>query len=316
MNKIDNKIAHKIIKSFDSKSKPNITEISENLSISRQTIQNYFNKLKEQKIINNFTININPNIQPNLEYVVMEIKTNPNEPALINKFLHIPQLKMLDGIFGEFSLITLFIFKNPDEFNKTLTKIDNIMADSYFKKYQFSEPIKIYKTNGIKLSEINLKEDTIDEIDMAILETLQIFQQDKLISTYDIKRILKNKYSIEISQSTIYNRIKYMENSGIILNYTINFSPKKLGFQGKFIIRIKPKNPSNYDKIALKLERLSEITHLYRMGSEFGLFAIIRVKAINDYGEILKNLYSSGEIEDTFSNFILDERIPFTNFSF
>jgi len=316
LNKINTTIAHKIIKSLNSTSKPNITEISEKISLSRQTIQNYIDNLREKKIISDFTININPNLKPNLIYVVMEIKTNPNEPNLINSLLQIPQLKMLDGIFGEFSLIALFICRNTDEFNSILKKIDTIMSDSYFKKYQFSEPIKIYKTNGIKLSEIELKEDTIDTIDSTILNILQSHQASKLISTYDIKRILKNKYSIDISQSTTYNRIKDMEESGIILNYTINFCPQKFGFEGKFIIRIKPKNPSNYDQIALNLEKSNEITHLYRMGSQFGLFAIIRVKTISNYGDFLKNLYSSGEIEDTFSNFILDEHVSFTNFSF
>jgi DNA-binding Lrp family transcriptional regulator len=306
----------KIVRKLNSQAKPNITEISEHLSISRQTIKNSISKLQEKKIIQNFTININPGIKPNLDYVVMEIKTNPNEPSLINNLLDIVQLKMLDGIFGEFSLIALFIFKNTEEFNRILNKIDLIMANSYFKKYKFSEAIKIYKTHGIKLSDITLKDETVDNIDMAILEILQSFQKENPISTYEIKRILKKDYSIEISQSTVYNRIKNMEDSGIILNYTIQFNPRRLGFQGKFIIRIKPKDPSNYDEIALELENMKEITHLYRMGSQFGLFAIIRVKSIKEYGKFLKNLYSSGKIEDTFSNFILDEQISFTNFCF
>ncbi|TXT59326.1 MAG: putative HTH-type transcriptional regulator [Promethearchaeota archaeon] len=271
--------------------------------------------MREEKIINYYTITINP-IHTGFEYVVMEIKTNPNEPHLVKSLLQIPQLKMLDGIFGEFSLIGLFIFRNKEEFNNGVKKIDDIMAESYFKKYQFSEPIKIYKTHGIALSQFTSKDFQLDNIDLSILEILQTKQKTDLISTYDITRILRKQYSIDISQSTTYNRIKKMEISGIILNYTVCFCPLKLGFQGKYIIRIKPRNPSDYDRIALKLEKQSEITHLYRMGSQFGLFAIIRVKTIKEYGTFLKNLYSSGEVEDTFSSFILDEQISFTNFRF
>ncbi len=316
MKKINNNSLSILIKNLNSIVKPNFSHISRKLDISRQTLKNNINQLREEKIINNFTINIHPNIQPNLKYILFEIKTNPKEPIMIEELLKIPQLKMLDGIFGEFSLNGLFIFRNSEEFNKTLNLIDNIMANSYFKKYQITEIIKIYKTNGIKLSDINLRTYELDKVDLFILEILEFSQQKKFISTYDINKILKQSYNLNISQSTIYNRIKKMEESHIILNYSINFNPKKIGFNGKFIVRIKPKDPSKYDKIALKLEKKPEITHLYRIGSQFGILAIVRTNQVEDYGSFIRDLYMREEIEDTFTNFVLDEQIPFTNFIF
>ncbi|MBD3212277.1 MAG: HTH domain-containing protein [Candidatus Lokiarchaeota archaeon] len=312
---MDKKIAYQIVKQLISKTKPSFTEISESLEISRPTLQNYLEDLKREKVINNFSININPNIQPNLKHVIMEIKTNPKEPELVQKLSEIPQLQMLDGIFGEFSLNAMFKFKNSAEFNEQLNLVDTIMAQSFFKKYQIIDTIKVYKTNGVKLSEINMVSYELDDLDYEILKILQYSQEEKLISTYDIKNILKENDKISVSQSTIYNRIKKMEESGIILNYSINFNPRKLGFLGKFIIRIKPIDPSQYDEIALDLERKKEITHLYRIGSQFGLFGIVRVKQIQDYAGFLQELYNTNEVEDTFSNFVLDERIAFTNFS-
>jgi DNA-binding Lrp family transcriptional regulator len=58
---------------------------------------------------------------------------------------------------------------------------------------------------------------------------------------------------------------------------------------------------------------MKEITHLYRVGEQFGIFAIVRVKEIKDYAQFIKTLYKTGEIEDTFTNFVLDERLPFTS---
>ncbi len=303
-----------LIKNFNYQHKPNYSRISEKLNISRQTIKQNITKLREEKIINSFKINIHPMIEPNLKYVLLEIKTNPKEPIMIEKLQEISQLKMLDGIFGEYSLIALFIFKSLDEFNEILNQIDNIMANSYFKKYQITETIKIFKTNGIRLSKNPLIEYKVDKIDKFILEILENNQNKKLISTYDINKRMHQDYGIDISQSTIYNRIKKMEESRIILNYSLEFNPKKIGFMGKFITRIKPKNPSKYNEIALKLEKKPEITDLYRIGSEFGLFAIIRTKKIEDYGKIIRSLYITEEIEDTFTNFVLDEQILFTNF--
>lgn len=304
-----------LIKFLNSKSKPNFKRISKKLRITRQTFQNKFDKLKQKDLISNFTININPNIFPKLNYVILEIKTNPKEPYLVEELLNISQLKMLDGIFGEFSLIALFIFKSTEEFNQILTQIDYIMAKSYFKKYQLSETIKVFKTNGIKLSDKKISPGLkFDNKDYLILEILQERQTSKLISTYNMSKLLKAEYNLEMSQATIYNRIKKLEELDVILNYSINFCPVRIGYKGKFLVRIKPKDPSKYDEIALKLEKNHNITDLFRIGEQFGLFAIIRVKEIQNYAFFIRNLYDTGEIEDTFTNFVLDELKPYTNF--
>jgi len=306
-----------IIQKLYSKTKPNITKISRELKITRVTFQNRFEQLAREHIIKNFIININPNISPNLKYIILEIKTNPKEPHLVEELQKIPQLKILDGIFGEFSLLTLFIFKDSNEFSQVLNIIDKIMSNSYFKKYQLVEAIRVYKTYGIELTKVRLDVNyTLDNIDYLILKILEGDQGLKLLSTFEISRILKRKYQIEISQSTIYNRIKNLEQTGIILNYAINFNPSKLGFKGKFFIRIKPRDTSKYNEIALKLEKMQEITHLFRIGEQYGLFAIVRVRNIEDYASFIKYLYDTEEIEDTFTIFVLDELKPYTNFKF
>ncbi len=306
-----------IIQKLYSKTKPNITKISRELKITRVTFQNRFEQLVREHIIKNFTININPNISPNLKYIILEIKTNPKEPHLVEELQKIPQLKILDGIFGEFSLLTLFIFKDSNEFSQVLNIIDKIMSNSYFKKYQLVEAIRVYKTYGIELTKVRLDVNyTLDNIDYLILKILEEDQGLKLLSTFEISRILKRKYQIEISQSTIYNRIKNLEQTGIILNYAINFNPSKLGFKGKFFIRIKPRDTSKYNQIAFKLEKKQEITHLFRIGEQYGLFAIVRVRNIEDYASFIKYLYDTEEIEDTFTIFVLDELKPYTNFKF
>jgi Lrp/AsnC family leucine-responsive transcriptional regulator len=389
----------KFIKNVTGRSKFIISKNSRALRISRQTYQNKLDDLREKKIITNFTININPIIRPNnLKYVLIEIKTNPKEPELVERLLEIPHLRMLDGIFGEFSLAALFIFKSPEEYHQILNTIDNLMAKSYFKKYQIIETIKVFKTNGISLSNlnmsfvvgrnINLKDIAqnnanikynperfpalvmeiekfnvtilifangkidiiglnefaeieliietiisnlnkigikiekktleqnykIDEIDSKILSFLRDSQGFKPISTYDMKTIFKEELKMDISQSTIHNRIKSLEQRGIILNYTINFNPRMIGFEGKYILRIKPKDPSKYNELALRLEANKNITDLYRIGEQYGLLAMVRVRKVEDYGNFIRKLYLTEEIEDTLTNFVLDELKSYTNF--
>ncbi len=313
-----------LIKSFNNKSKYVITKLSQVLGYTRQTIKKRFDELKIEKIISNFTININPNLLPiNLKYVLLEIKTNPKEPELLENLLKISQLKILDGILGEYSLFALLIFHSSEEYYQVLSIIDKIMAQSYFKKYHIIETIKVFKTNGIELYDNKIDPNfEIDSIDYIILKILQENQTLKPISTYEIKDIIKDKYRDflnemnrqEISQSTIHNRIKKLEKKNIILNYALNFCPKKIGFRGKYLVRIKPKDPSKYNEIALNLEKSSYITDLFRIGEQHGLFAIVRVKKVEEYADFIKNLYQSDEIEDTFTSFVLDELKTYTNF--
>jgi DNA-binding Lrp family transcriptional regulator len=197
------------------------------------------------------------------------------------------------------------------------------MAQSYFKKYQIIDTIKVFKTNGIELKDNKIDPNfEIDSVDYVILKIMQENQNLKPISTYEIKDIIKEKYKDfltkmnrqEVSQSTIHNRIKRLEKKNVILNYALNFSPKMIGFRGKYLVRIKPKDPSKYNEIALNLEKSSFITDLFRIGEQHGLFAIVRVKKVEDYAEFIKDLYQSDEIEDTLSSFVLDELKTYTNF--
>jgi len=304
-----------ILKKLNNCSKFNFTEIARDLGITRLTLNNRIKNLRKQKIISNYTIDVNPNIRPNLKYVFMEVKTNPKEPFLVKELLKIPQLKMLDGIFGEFSLIAMFIFKDLDDFNNTLIKIDNIMANSYFKKYQFIETIRIYKISSFRLNEAKPILEDLDKKDFLLLKILQDNQRLKLLSTYEIKEFLNKEHNLMTSQSTIHKRIKDMEEKGIILNYSVTFNPKQIGYKGKFYVRIKPKNPGKYDAIAENLEKSANITDLFRIGEQYGLLAIVRVKKIDEYSIFIKNIYETEEIEDTFTNFALDELKPFTHFN-
>ncbi|KKN66112.1 hypothetical protein LCGC14_0474910 [marine sediment metagenome] len=304
----------KIIRKLNLKSKFKIQKISKELGYTRQTFQKYLKQLKEDNVISNTTININPDVRPNLKFVLIEIKSNPKEPYLVEDLLQLPQLRSLDGVFGEFSLNAFFVFKSQDEFNLILKEIDKIMASSHFKKYQILETIKIYKTNGVRLSGLKTGQIDLDEIDYSILEILQQDQGIKLLSTYEIRDIMKTRFEKDISQSTIHNRIKILEENKIILNYAMNFKPREVGFEGKFFLRTKPKDPSKYEELALKFEQISEITDLYRIGEEYGLLAVVRVRKIGEYGSFIRNLYLSEEIEDTFTNFVLDELKHYTNF--
>jgi DNA-binding Lrp family transcriptional regulator len=87
---------------------------------------------------------------------------------------------------------------------------------------------------------------------------------------------------------------------------TVNWP--KLGFNAKFIVRMKV-NPNVYDDVARNfLAPMDEITDLYRTGEDYGLLAILRVRDVSEYNSFLLKLYQSKEIIDTYTTLVLEER--------
>ena len=74
----------KILSKLNFKSKFNIKKISRELGYTRQTFQKYLKQMKEDNVISNTTINICPYIHPNLKFVLIEIKSNPEEPYIVS----------------------------------------------------------------------------------------------------------------------------------------------------------------------------------------------------------------------------------------
>jgi TATA-box binding protein (TBP) (component of TFIID and TFIIIB) len=250
---------------------------------------NKVNKNLEIKLSENFDLNQIAQTNDNIEY-------NPERfPGLVLKVENSP--------------VTILIFSNG---KIVLSGIDNVST----KDQTISNIIRAIRQTGIDLDKKNHDPNfEIDTIDNTILNILRDNQGFKPISTYDIRKIFKDRHKTEISQSTIHNRIKKLESEAIILNYTINFNPKKIGFKGKYLLRIKPKDPSKYNELAVKLDMNKNITDLFRIGEQYGLFAIVRVKEIEDYATFIRSLYNTEEIEDTYTNFVLDELILYTNFN-
>ncbi|MFW9880193.1 MAG: hypothetical protein ACFFG0_44530, partial [Candidatus Thorarchaeota archaeon] len=224
MSIIKNRIeVQRFIKNLSGKTKFIVSKNSRALGLSRQTYQNKLDGLRDQKIITNFSININPNIRPiNLKYVMLEIKTNPKEPELVKKLLEIPQLRTLDGIIGEFSLFGLFIFKSPEEYFQILNKIDKIMAKSYFKKYQIIETIKVFKTNGISLrkSKMSFEEELLDQLVGKLSEkkyddneNIEIEFPEKI----NLNQISQNNPDIEYDPERFPGLVLKVENSPITI---------------------------------------------------------------------------------------------------
>ena len=296
-------IDYKILEILTDDHRKHNTEIAKELGISRNTVNAKIKRFKQNNIIRNYTIILDPNwFYP--KTIFLEIKTNPHEPWLADKLQNIPECELIDGIIGEYSLILKIRIK--ESFNEILSQIDSLMAKSASKKYQIIDIIHSYKENGYKFQKMAFRKRDPDLKDIELIEILQN-QGKKGLTHSEISQQL-GKNGTQISQPAVFKRIKKLEDDSIIERFTISLDYSKLGLKTKFYVRIKV-DPASYDKIAFEFLSLQpQISDLYRTGENYGLLAIVRTKDIDSYNSFIQNLYTDSRIIDTHTTLVLEER--------
>ena len=144
----------------------------------------------------------------------------------------------------------------------------------------------------------------IDEKDLKIISLLK--ENAKLSMQQIAKKTL-------IPITTVHNRIKKLEKSGIIKGYTINLDDKKLQSISAFILVtvdykfLKEKNISQYD-LARKLKSNELVEQTSMITGESDVILKVRVKNIADLSEFVTNYLRNVQgIERTQTLVILNE---------
>jgi len=288
-----------------------LTSLSETTGLSRFAVKNRINKLLDEGFVFGSTIVLNPFLVGLKRTVFFEFKTNPHEPWLAEMLQKMESCDILDGIAGEYSLFGRFRMFDDAHFSLTLKMVDEAMSKSFFKKYRVIDAIRVYKEAGVPFMFAAEAPADLDAIDLKILDLLlhqaEHVKYARFLSTMELSRLLR-RLGIRISQPTVFKRLKKLEETGIILSHTMMVNWARLGFNVKFLVRIKV-NPTAYDAVARNfLAHMNEITDLYRTGEDYGLLAVLRVRDVVAYNSFLLKLYESKDIIDTYSSLVLEER--------
>ncbi len=113
------------------------------------------------------------------------------------------------------------------------------------------------------------KTSTLDEIDLEILSSLQ--ENSNRPHTEIAERL-------GIAHSTVHERVRRMEQHGIIEKYTILINSEKLGTKNITALMTVYTDPKESDRVAEKLREASEVFEVYTSLSE-ELLIIARVVA-------------------------------------
>lgn len=139
----------------------------------------------------------------------------------------------------------------------------------------------------------------LDKFDLAILRALQ---QDARASLHDVSA------SVGLSSTPCWNRIKRMEDGGVIRGYTVRIDPDEIGLRDTVILQVTLESHSEetlYD-FGRALEQIPEVLEAFLVSGDYDYYIRIAVRDTRDYERILRErLYKIPGIRHSKSSFVL-----------
>jgi len=138
-------------------------------------------------------------------------------------------------------------------------------------------------------------------MDKTDKEIIQLLSQDARTSTTSLAA------SVGLSRSTVQERIKRLESSGIISGYTVRLSE---GYRGRQIhahvmISLVPKRQA---EVVTALRKMVSVDSLYAISGEYDLIAHVNADSTDDIDATLDTIGIMEGIEKTRSSIILSTK--------
>ncbi|SFR58963.1 transcriptional regulator, AsnC family [Yoonia tamlensis] len=140
----------------------------------------------------------------------------------------------------------------------------------------------------------------IDEIDRAILRTLQI---NAAQSVDDIS------VQVNLSRNACWRRIKTLEQAGVIKGRVTLVDPAKVGapLSAMVLIRTNAHDPKWMAAFQATLHAFPEIVGAYRMTGDLDYVLRVRVADVPAYDAFYKRLTSRISVSDISASFVMEE---------
>lgn len=144
-----------------------------------------------------------------------------------------------------------------------------------------------------------MQKNELDELDFRILKVLH---QDGRASLQDIGK------AVGLSASPCWQRIRRMEQSGVIRGYSARIDLAELGWRDALLVQVTLQNHSDemLEQFEAALAEIPEVIEAYLVSGEYDYYLRIAVKDTRDYERLLREkLYHIPGIRHSVSNFVL-----------
>ena len=122
----------------------------------------------------------------------------------------------------------------------------------------------------------------LNAIDRAILERLQ---QNGRVSYADIAR------QLDMAPSAILDRIRKLEQRGVIAGYSVRIDPTQVGLGLTAFILIRTEEPAGSGAIGQALARIPEVLEVHHIAGEDCYLAKVRVADTNGLSRLLRERF-------------------------
>ena len=139
----------------------------------------------------------------------------------------------------------------------------------------------------------------IEKIDDVDLQIINLLQEDSRLSFNKIASRLG------ISVGTAYNRVKSLEDRGILKGYSVIVDPVKVGYGLTAIILIQAEG-KHLLGVENEIAKISNVISVYDITGDFDIAAIARFKDRTGLNAFIKSLLSVPYVRRTVTNVVLN----------
>lgn len=289
--KIDS-IDKRILFELDKNSRIPETKLARILGKSKESIRYRIKKLTEKKIINKFTIWIDPTKIAYQVYKIYLLTNNIPEKKkeLIEYVKNDKRLFWLGVAEGVWNIGLTFFSKNAQEFfelkNQLMGKFKELIIElktAQVVEIQIHEKTFLYNTNSKWTHFFNdTKKEELDNVSRILLN--ELFNNSRI-------NLAKIAHKYKTTVDIIRNRIRKMEKQKIIVKYTININYDLLNYEFyKTFLYLKNTDKESINKILSYILESKKIIHLVKQISPWDIELETVCENYKEYVKIMSKL--------------------------
>ncbi len=136
----------------------------------------------------------------------------------------------------------------------------------------------------------------LDDLDLRILRLLNA---DARKSFREIAK------AVDASLSTVSNRVRKLEEEGIIMGYAPILNEGRLGYDVLAVVGVKIHKGKLLD-VQRRIAKDDRVTHVYDVTGEWDSIVVVRLKNTRELDAFIKRLGSMEYIENTYTQVVLN----------
>jgi len=217
-----------ILRELDDNFRQSFSKIGKKVNLSKNSVALRYEKLKQYSLHNMVGINYELlNLTTVKVYYSFDYYSEELEESIINEVKKYPNVQWVSRYFGGYDIILCFLVSNLDDLSSQINKFDErfankinrkeiqILFKQHFFRYNFLHDKPLSWVSKLEKSKTKQK---LSNIDKNIIRDMLYVPRENVV---DIARRLK------ISPKTVSNRVKFLEEAGIIMGYFMTIDSRK-----------------------------------------------------------------------------------------